>query len=143
MDGANNYSFAATDVDTQEEIWRQNIVLTATQRGEVLAIVNDLLIAGTGRGLIALEKSTGRQIWHILKDDEFHTASVQLNNILFVKGLNRIVYAIHPGDGSIIGTVKLGNPSSFFKNYEVNAGVFRLKDGILFNTKETIYIYNN
>ena len=141
MDGANNYSFAATDVETQIELWRQGIVLTATQRVEVLSIVNDLLVAGTGRGLIALEKSTGQHIWHILKDDAFHTTSVQLNSILFAKGLNGIVYAIHLDDGSIIGTVRLGNPGSFYKNYEVYAGVHKLSDGILFNTKDTIFIY--
>jgi outer membrane protein assembly factor BamB len=141
LEGANNFSLAAIDVTLQGELWRKAIVMTATQRVENMAIVDELLVVGTGAGLLALNISTGEQVWDILEEDEFDTSPVQFDGILFIKGLSRTIYAINPINGTIIGSAKLENSSSVHENYEVYAGVHKLRDGILFNSKQTILIY--
>jgi outer membrane protein assembly factor BamB len=141
MDGRNSFRFAAIDVTNQEELWRKDIVLLPTKIVENMAIVNDSLVVGTGAGLLALNKFTGEQIWNILKEDEFDTRVIEFDSLLFVKGSSRTVYAIDPNDGTVIGSVKLENSSSAQKNYEVYAGVHKLRDGILFYTKQTLIIY--
>lgn len=139
--GNNNFSFAAIDVANQEELWRKDIALLPTQGAETMAIVNDLLVVGTREGLVALNKFTGEQIWYILEKDGFDTRVIEFDGLLFVKGSSRSVYAIDPDDGSVIGSVKLENSKSAEKNYEVYSGVHKLRDGILFYTKQTLVIY--
>ena len=131
---------SAIDVKTRKELWKT--------KGANLAwvskctIVDNLLIASGGGGLIAINKFNGNLDWHIYKNESFETRPVEFNNVIYLKSPSFLVYAISPSDGKIVGVVKLEDANPFIQpSYEVTAGVCPFKDGIIFNTRNSVVIY--
>jgi outer membrane protein assembly factor BamB len=138
------FRFLATNIESQDEVWEKSVVFEASNDINYLKILGDQLIAGSGRGLIAYDKLNGSEVWHILEREErFNTPPVELGGILFVKAASNTVYAVSPEDGVIIGSLKLEEPDSFEKNFQIYAGVYKLEDGIVFNTRNEILVYKD
>lgn len=133
------FRFSAFDVESQKELWKKDI--TPITHVYKLTIIDQLLIASESDGLIALNKSSGDESWRIDTGEPFYTRPVEFNDVIYVKGLSRAVYAISPANGDIIGFVKLEKTRSIQPYYESIADVFKLKDGIVFNTRNAVVIY--
>ena len=72
--------------------------------------------------------------------EEFSTVPIGFDSVIYVMGdASGTVFAISADDGSVIGTVNLKSDSLF--SADANAGVNKLDDGILFNTRNEIVIY--
>ena len=132
--------FSAFDVETQKELWQQDV--SPLKSVLKLTIIDNLLIASGSKGLIALDKSTGDLVWRTNVGETFYSRPVKFNDVLYAKGPSRKIYAISPTDGNVIGYVKLENANSIIENTnEIRAGVYKLDDGIVFNTRNAVYIY--
>jgi len=137
----NTFQFSAFDVESQKELWKKDI--TPITHVYKLTIIDKFLIASERAGLIALNKSSGDEVWQTDTGEPFYTRPVEFDDIIYAKGLSRAVYAISPANGDIIGFVKLEKTRSIQPYYESIAGVFKLKDGIVLNTRNAVLIYKN
>jgi hypothetical protein len=104
-DSENTYRFSALDVVTQKALWSTDI--EGIDPVYTLSILNNLLLTGTGDGMVALNKADGKEKWHTLEDEEFFTSPVEFGNTIFVKGSSHVVYAISPYGGRVIGLAEL------------------------------------
>jgi outer membrane protein assembly factor BamB len=140
-DMGNHYEISAVDTETQKTLWQNSFILPADNYvGDLLAL-GDLLIF-SGDGMIAFDKSNGMQLWRIdvhTFGEEFLVPPVEFDNTIYAMGYaSNTVFAISPDNGSIIGTANLEGDSVFGAHY---GEVFGLKDGILFNTSDSVVIY--
>ncbi len=133
------FRFSAIDAENQKELWKRDFA--SIHNVYKLTAISDLLIASTTYGLIAIDESNGNEVWHNLEDETFYTTPVELDGVLYARGSSHTVYAISRSDGNVIGFVELGDTSFIQPHYEVFAGVYRLKDGIAFNTRNAVVIY--
>lgn len=130
----------ALDVKTQKELWHIDVSSIAPIYN--LTILSDLLIVNGMSGEIALNKTKGNQVWQ--NDETFVTKPVELHHIIYAKGSSHQVYAISPENGDVIGDVKLEDANPFIQQgYEVVAGVYKIQDGIVFNTEHEVVIYKS
>jgi outer membrane protein assembly factor BamB len=143
MNGKDNYRLAAIDLQSQNELWGLDMVFPPAGGVNELTVIGNLLIASGGPGLIALDKSTGEKIWETALGEHIYTSPVEFEGVLYAKdGGSRTVYAISLQDGSILGTANL-EPDSMLSLEDTGTGVYRLKDGIVFNTKDAVVIYKH
>jgi outer membrane protein assembly factor BamB len=139
-DNKSTLHISAIDVNKQKELWKTDVanfnpVYQCT-------IIDNLLIANGGGGLIAVNKLNGNLDWRTSINEDFRTKPVKFKDIIYLKGPSFPVYAISPIDGKIVGFVKLEDANPFMQpSYEVTAGVYRLKDGIIFNSRNAVVIY--
>lgn len=134
-----HYQIAAIDVSRRKELWSRDFVFQPADNVNQLTILGDLLVASAG-DLIALDKSTGDQIWRVNVGETFYTAPIEFDRNLYgMGGASSTVFAVSPKDGSILGTVNLEEDDIFLAN---SLGrVHKLEDGIVFNTTDAVVIY--
>ncbi len=137
----NTFRFSAFDVEGQKELWKKDI--TPITHVYKLTIIDKFLIASERGGLIALNKSSGDEVWQTDTGEPFYTRPVEFDDVIYAKGPSFTVYAISPSDGDVIGFVQLESENPIFAQpkYEVLTGVYSLKDGIAVNTRNAVVIY--
>lgn len=136
-----HYKISAVDTITQKMLWQNGFVLPTNNYVGDFLTVDDLLVF-SGDGIVAFDKSNGEQKWKIdvhTFGESFDAPPVEFNNVIYAMGYaSNTVFAVSADDGSIIGTANLEKDISFDTSY---GEVFRLKDGILFNTSNSVVIY--
>ena len=137
----NTFRFSAFDVESQKELWKKDI--TSITHVYKLTIIDEFLIASESDGLIALNKSSGDEVWQTDTGEPFYTRPVEFDDMIYAKGPSFTVYAISPSNGDVIGFVQLESENPIFgqPKYEVLTGVYSLKDGIAVNTRNAVVIY--
>jgi len=137
----NKFRFSAFDVENQKELWKKDI--TPITHVYKLTIIDKFLIASERGGLIALNKSSGAEVWQTDTGEPFYTRPVEFDDVIYAKGPSFTVYAISLSDGDVIGFVQLESENPIFAQpkYEVLTGVYNLKDGIAVNTRNAVVIY--
>jgi outer membrane protein assembly factor BamB len=136
----NSYRLSGFNVENQTEVWSRGTSFSTYVYN--LAIVGDLLIVCGDKGLLAVDKSSGDDVWHILSDEEFQAKPIEFDDLIYAKSTDLVVYAIDPANGDITGFVKLEEPSAFSQPmFEILSGVYKLEDGILVNTRHAAIIY--
>lgn len=92
--------------------------------------------------MIAFDRSNGEQVWNIdvhTFGEEFIVQPVEFDGVIYAVGYaSNTIFAVSANDGSIIGTANLESENSFGVLY---GEVFKLKDGILFNTSDAVVVY--
>ena len=133
----NSFGLAAIDTVNQKKFWEKDIAISSSYSVSNLTIIDNLLII-SGSELLAINKSNGEQVWATASvGEEFYTP-VEYDGVIYVKtGATGSVYAISPDDGAVIGHVRLEDIGFGV----ANGGVYKLKDGIVFNTRNAIVIY--
>jgi outer membrane protein assembly factor BamB len=129
---------SAINVKNKEEKWKTTIPASYIYK---MSVIDDLLLLSTRDGLVAVDKHTGNVIWQTASNDIFYTVPVGFHNVIYIKGSSRKVYAILPNDGKIIGYIQMEVNRPFRPKHETLAGVYSLEDGIVFNTRASIYIF--
>lgn len=137
----NAYKLTAIKALDQKKLWEKDIVKPINYSVSNRTIIDNLLIT-SGYGMIAINITNGEEVWAISEiGEEFYTTPVYLDGVLYVKGLaTGAIYAISVSDGAILGHARLENISSFDV---ASGGLDILKDGIVFNTRNSIIIYKN
>lgn len=138
-DGDGVYRFSALDVATQNIIWTLDI--EQIKKVYKVTLVDNLLIASTRDGLIAIDKSEANIAWHALESEIFFTPPIVLNNVLIAKGASRKVYALSPSTGAVIGFVQLEDSNNIEPSYAARGEVHQVNGGLVFNTKTALFIY--
>lgn len=138
-----HYEISAVDAATQKTLWQNSFVLPANNRvGDFLTFDNLLIFSGDG--MVAFDKSSGEQIWKIdvhTFGEEFYFPPVEFDNVIYAMGnASGTVFAVSKDDGSIIGTANLEQDNFLSAS---SGEIFRLKDGILFTTSNSVVIYKN
>ena len=133
------FRLAAINGASQESLWEKDIPYPADIRASHSTIIDNLLIY-RGDGMIAVDKSDGDLVWTTPSvGDEFYDIPVEFDSVIYVKGLDTgAVYAISLNDGTVIGQTRLEDLGPIDV---ASGGVYALKDGIVFNTKNEIVIY--
>ncbi len=138
----NVYQFSALDVVSQDIIWTTEIDgISSVYR---LTSLNDLLTISTEDGIIAVEKSNGKELWHALENDGFVTAPVEFNDYIFAKGASHTIYAVSPTNGNLIGYTILESKNNLIEPaYEAEGEIHLLDGTLVLNTRESLIIYGN
>lgn len=129
----------ALDAKMRQRKWEQEIEIPSGLVVSRLGAVSDLLIGIGSRGMIAVSELNGRKLWNTPDMGEpVYTVPIEVSGILYAKTqATGTVYAVSPKDGSILGYVRLEN-----LGFDVaKGGIFRLGDGIVFNTKDSVVVY--
>jgi outer membrane protein assembly factor BamB len=136
-----HYEINAVDVKTQKTLWQNSFDLGLNDHVGPLLAVGDLLVF-SGDGMIAFNKFSGEQAWEIdvhAFGESIDAPPVEFDDVIYAMGYaSNTVFAVSPDEGTIIGTANLEKDDSFGVLY---GEVFRLEDGILFNTSDSIVIY--
>ncbi len=136
-----HYTINAVEVKTQKTLWQNSFDLGLNDHVGSLLTVEDILVF-SGDGMVAFNKSSGEQVWKIdVRDfgEGFDAPLVEFDNVIYAMGYaSNTVFAVSANDGSIIGTANLEKDGSFGVLY---GEIFRLEDGILFNTSDSIVVY--
>ena len=143
-DNSKTYDFIALDVsDHHKELWKKEFSVGAGEEIYQLSVIQNILVATTRYGYLAIDKNNGDQIWrtNLVVDDIFYNKPVEFKGILYAKGSSGKIYAISLIDGSIIGYKLLEKNPTFQSRYDASQSVFKLDDGIAVNTNKTILIF--
>jgi outer membrane protein assembly factor BamB len=135
-----HYEIKALDVKTQEMLWQNSFVLPYNNyRGNLLAVGGGLVFKDD-YWMVEFNKLSGEELWKIGFGEAITAPPVEFNNVIYAMGYDsHTVFAISADDGSIIGTANLEKDDFFaFISY---GEVFRIEDGILFNTSDSVVIY--
>jgi hypothetical protein len=139
VDNNGHYRVNAFDVKNQNDIWSREFKFQPASGVNKITIIDNLVVL-SGSEIITLDKSNGNQIWKTSTGETFYTSPVYFDGYLFAKsGTNHTVYAISPFDGSIIGTVIW--ESNDLWRVDAIGGVYKIENGIMFNTRNSIEIY--
>ena len=134
------YRVTALEVKSQKVLWEYESASSLGMYVQKCSVFKDTLIINTSIGLYLMDIREGKFIRHILGSYGFYQLPVSFNDITYVKGLNKAVYAISLESDNVEGYVQLepspvlGAPLEDFK-------VFLYKDGIIFKTKNEIVFY--
>ena len=131
--------FSAFDVESQTELWRSEVTFSPYVYD--MTIINDLVIVNGDAGLLAVNKSDGAMLWQTPVGESFGTKPIEYDGLLYAKGTSYTVYAISPQSGDFVGYVSLEGSKSVEPGYDVVSGVYRVKDGIVFNTRNAVWLY--
>jgi outer membrane protein assembly factor BamB len=138
---SNNYMFSALNIESQKELWRSNV--TSISVVEMITIINNLLIVSGSNGIIALDSSSGAEVWRTQVGATVSTRPVEFDGYIYVRDHRHTVYAISPDTGEVVGFVKHEDMGDFHFGYETLQGVYRLGDGIIFNNRNSVVIYKS
>ena len=134
------YQVTAFEVKSQKVLWEYESASSLGMYVQKCSVFKDTLIINTSTGLYLMDIRDGKSVRHILGSYGFYQSPVSFNDITYVKGLNKAVYAISLESDNVEGYVQLepspvlGAPSEDFK-------VFLYKDGIIFKAKNEIVFY--
>jgi outer membrane protein assembly factor BamB len=135
------YRITAIDVKTQKELWIKDFTFSVNRSLTHFAVIDDLLLANGGKGMIALNKFNGEQVWETSELGEgLVTRPFKVDDVIYAMGVaSSTVFAISSYDGSLIGTVNLESDSAF--GVDPSKNLYYLNDGIVFNMRDTVVIY--
>ena len=133
--------FSAFDVESQTELWESEVTFSPYVYD--MTIINDLVIVNGDAGLLAVKKSDGSILWQTAAGESFATKPVEYDGRLFAKGTSHTVYAISPQNGDFLGYISLESNKPVQPMYEVISGVYKVKDGIVFNTRHDVLMYKH
>lgn len=128
------YKLDTLDTETQNRTWENEIKLQDSVEVHDISVIKNLLLISARNSILALDKTSGEFFWRSSFDDIFYTKPIEFNDILYTKGSSGVIYAISLANGSVLGYKET------IKN-EFVTGIYRLSDGILFNSDTTVYIY--
>ncbi|MBV6397147.1 MAG: Outer membrane protein assembly factor BamB [Anaerolineales bacterium] len=133
---------SAIDIQDGSQLWSVEIPLEIRTAIYNLATFNDLLIASTDFGLIALSKIDGHEIWQSETNEFVYGKPITINDFLYARGTNtRILYAISPDNGSYVGYLKLGTPPLLATSQRENDILYRSGDRLIFTFGKLVYAY--
>jgi outer membrane protein assembly factor BamB len=139
LDVENTFRLIAIDSTSQKKLWQKDIVRPPDFKGPNRTIFDDLIII-SGYGMIAIDKTTGEQLWTSLGVGEDFHLPVEFEDVIYAMGAaSSTVFAFSSSDGSLIGTANLNRDDPFGLNRYGN--LHSLPDGILFSIKDTVFIY--
>lgn len=106
-----------------------------------LTIIENLLVASTDYGLIAIDKNNGNELWQSETNDFFYGNPILFDGILYIRGTNTdTIYAINPQNGIYLGYLYLGNPSIIsHREYEF---IYKSGSYLIFPYNDTVYAYH-
>ena len=135
----NVYRYLAIDLAAQKTFWEKEIFKPSDFKAIHQTIINDLFVI-SGNGMIAIDKASGNQMWTTPRvGEEFYTIPIEFEGTIYVQGNSTgAVYAISPDNGAVIGHVRLEDRGLD----TASGGLYALKDGIVFSTRNAIVIYN-
>lgn len=138
--GRANNKISAISTETQQINWEVIVSMEPGGKTYQMTILDNLLVLSTRKGLVALDKNSGKVIWQGITDDIFYTHPVLVNNIVYARGSSEIIYAISNMSGEVLGY------SDFSKNavpsaYKGVTQIYKIPDGIVVNTYTEILIY--
>ncbi len=136
----NNYRVNAVDIGSKNDLWSRDFTFLPATGVNKLAVSENLVLL-IGSDIIALDVSTGNQIWKTSTGETFYTSPVYFDGALYIKAGGGNVYAISPIDGSIIGKVTVQN-NDLLSGDDARSGVYKISNGIVFNTRNSIEIYS-
>ncbi|MEO7841028.1 MAG: PQQ-binding-like beta-propeller repeat protein [Anaerolineales bacterium] len=139
--GSNSHSIrlSAFDVEKQVELWQSEV--TFSQYVYTMTVLNDLVVLSGNEGLLAVNKSDGAMLWQTPKGESFMTKAVEYDGMIYAKGTSYMVYAISHQNGDFVGYLALENNKSFEPEQDLVSGVYRVEDGIVFNTRHAVWLY--
>lgn len=138
----NTSQISAVDVQNVNHLWSIGVPLKVRTVVYNLTILNDLLIASTDYGLIALSITDGHEIWHSETNEFVYGKLIMINGIIYARGTNtRVVYAISPDDGSYLGYLELGTPPLLATSQRDNDILYKSGNCLIFTFENTIYGY--
>lgn len=139
LNGNNKYRIMAIDIQSQKEIWSHDYTFSPAEGVNKLTIIDELIVL-SGKNLIALDKSSGKLIWESVVGEPFYTSPIEFDGTLYAKaGTSGTVYAVSRQDGHVKGTLSL-EQVGFLEGVDLE-GIYGIKDGIVFNTKNEVFIY--
>lgn len=141
--GSNSHSIrlSAFDVEKRVELWAHEV--TFSKYVYAMTILNDRVVLSGDEGLLAVNKSDGAMLWQTPKGESFMTKAIEYDGMIYAKGTSHTVYAVSPLTGDFVGYVSLESNKNFEPGYDLVSGVYRVKDGILFNTRHAVWLYKN
>jgi outer membrane protein assembly factor BamB len=135
------YELSAFDVKGQQELWRTNVTNISADNVYRLTVRNQLLIVDTESGLLAFDVVSGMHVWTASVGEPIETSPIEFNNLIYAKGVyNSAIYALSPTDGSIIGVADM-EKETLFGFADIYTGVYKISHGIVFGTKNSIFVY--
>jgi outer membrane protein assembly factor BamB len=140
-DRSRELRISAFNVGSQATLWQNQIEFDPSVY--FVKIINDLVIIGGDGGLLAMNKTDGSRAWQTSYNESFMSEPVEYDGIIYDKGTSHTVYAISPDNGSLIGQVTLERSKSIEPMYDLISGVYKIKDGIVFNTSHDVFLYKN
>lgn len=136
-----HYDLLAFDVKNKEELWRKTFTETSENEVYKLTTIGRYLIVGTQSGLLAFDINNGTQVWEINVEEPIETSPVEFNGVIYAKGVyTSTIYALSLPDGSLIGVADL-QKEGFSITADIYTGVYEFSEGIVFSTKDSIFIY--
>src|SRR5687768_11826684 len=133
----NAFRFTAIDAASQEKLWEEDIVRPPNYKVFEEMIIDNLYIT-SGNGMLAIDTTNGERVWTTPSvGEELYTVPIKFGEAIYVQGETGAVYAISPNDGTVIGYVRLEDIG--FDS--AGGGVYALKDGIVFSTRNEIVVY--
>ncbi len=138
------YVVTALDANSHKVLWSKEFPYDISLYMYGLNVFDNVLVMNADSELFAFDITSGDFKWETYThDSNLYTSPVLLDEVFYVKNSNKIVYAISPKDGSIIGYVQLepGSLTGGQPTYEAISGVFLFQNGIVFKTKNSIEYY--
>lgn len=134
---------SAVDVQSANQLWAMEVPLKIRTAIYNLTIFNDLLIASTDFGLLAINKTDGHEMWQSETNEFFYGKPIIIDNILYARGTNtRVIYAISPDDGHYLGYLNLGTPPLLSTSQKENDIVYKSGEFLIFTFENTVYAYH-
>ena len=141
--GSNSHSIrlSAFDVQKQREIWADEV--TFSKYVYTMTVLNDLIVVSGDEGLLAVNKADGAMLWQTPEGESFMSKAVEYDSMIYAKATSHTVYAISPQNGGFVGYVSLESSKSVEPGYDLVSGVYRVKGGIVFNTRHAVWMYKD
>lgn len=134
------YNVTAFDVKAQKILWEFASIAPLGMSIEGCNVFESTLIMNTNNGIYSFDIKDGNNNRWVLGTYVFDEPPVLFDNIIYVKSLNKTVYAISLESLDVEGYVQLEPPPTFGAPVE-DMKVFVYKDGIAFKTEDKIVFY--
>ena len=133
---------SAVDTQGYANIWEAKIPLGIRTSIYNMTAFNNILVASTDFGAIAINKEDGHEVWVSETNEFFYGKPILINNVIYIRGTNtKVIYAINPENGQYLGYLRLGEQSLFGLSQRNNDIVYKFAELLIFPFENTVYAY--
>jgi outer membrane protein assembly factor BamB len=140
-----NYTVQVSAIDAQslKLFWDAEIAQGLGNSLFNLTVFDDMLLASTNFGLLALDKKDGNTLWKSETSEFFYGKPVVINDVIYLRGTtSSVIYAIFPADGRYLGTLSLEKSSILSTSQREYDIVYKADEFLVFPFENTIYAYH-